>query len=294
VRNATRATAAYGSAAVVSAVAAGLQATAIQRGAAAAAMLALTLCTAFTSRTAPRLRRVLLAFCLFLTACALVKLVARLTPYPGPPTVAGNGCPIETDEIVSYWRLQLRYGQLAEALRLLALTCAVWAVKRLPRPAAPYSWREHSFTTLLPIPVVLYGLAPLKGSPDVWSLLPVTAPAILSLVAGACLTVLTTARSSGRRVENAVLGVGAVLLMFSTADAVDALIVASWQIPPPESELTKALMLCSTVELPGPSSPQVAATVARALLVLAAPAMLVWSALQTRAAENPAPETGTE
>jgi hypothetical protein len=91
------------------------------------------------------------AFCLFLTACALVKLAARVTPHPGLPAVD------RTDA---------------------------------------------------PVPVILYGLASFNEAPDAWSLSPFTAPALLSLIAGAVLTVLTTNRDSGRSVVNAVLVVG--------------------------------------------------------------------------------------
>ena len=271
---ATRARAAYGVAAVVAAVGAALHVTAVQRGSEAVAMLALATCTAVAGQTAPRLRRrILMVFCLLLAASALAKFAAGLMPFPGLLPVVPNGCPTQTDPITSYWRGQLRYGQLAEILRFVALACAIQAVRLLPRPPRPRSWRERAVTALLPIPVFLFGLTPFSSTSNAQSLLSATAPAVLTLTAGTCLTALTTTRTSGRPTENAALISGAILTMISTVQAVGTLAGLDLQLPEPEPANAFGACLSSIVEASTPSLPQTAGTFAGALLLLAAPAV---------------------
>ena len=290
----TVAIAAFGVAACVAAVGAGLDAADVQHGAKAVAMLALAACTALAGRTAPQpLRRALLAFCLLLAASALVDLATDRMSVPAPALEGRNGCPLETDATTDYRRDQLHYGQLAEVLRFLALACAVQAVRILPRSPRPRSRRRLVIIALLLTPPVLIGPFPFFSGSDAPGLLLAVAPGVLTLTAAVALTALTMTRAGGSRTDNALLTVGVILMLLSAGTAVENLARLYWQLPDPEPDAGFIGCFSVATTASTPSVLTAALAIAVAALFLTAPALFTWSALQVRSSE-PTPEAAVD
>ncbi|MCO8274268.1 hypothetical protein M1L60_27075 [Actinoplanes sp. TRM 88003] len=121
------------------------EATAVQYGAAAAALAVLS------SGLRGRHGSVLYVFGLLLTAAALVDLAAELTRYPTESGIGADGC--LTAAHYDYWRGQLRYQQAAAVMRFCALIAAFHAARRLDRHRAP----ARAASALVVVVALIYG-----------------------------------------------------------------------------------------------------------------------------------------
>jgi hypothetical protein len=243
----TAAVAVFVAAVCVAAVGAGLDLGGLRHGAEAVAMVAL-----LSGRGALR------AFCLLMAAAAAVRLGADVMAVPPPAPLDPNGCPAETDATGDYWRAQLRYGQVAETLRFLALTCAFQAARGLPQ--APRG-RRLSVTVALLIPVVGFGLFPL---------VPAATPGALTLVAAAALTMLAASRAGG-----GLLLTGAVLMLLPAVLAVNSLAELHHQLPRPSSGAV--FVTCAYADASASPDLTVVPWAVLAALLLTGPALFVRS-----------------
>ncbi|XVV09895.1 hypothetical protein ACQP2X_34300 [Actinoplanes sp. CA-131856] len=276
----TVAIASYGVAMLVAAFLVGLDVTDVQRGAEAATLLTLALCVALAPRAVPRtVWWAVVAFCLLLSASALVELGADLADFPPLPADLPSGCPPESEETTSFWRGQLRLDQGAELLRFLALTAAIVALRRLP--PAPHLRRRRAVTGLLLIPVLLYGLYPLSWD-YAWV---ASAPGVMTLAAAAALTFVAATRA-----ENLVLVIGAVLTLLSASTAVEDIARVHGLLPEPEPTAVATACFIASAGSATPWSGRATADIAVALLFLSAPAMIAWSAARVRVRPDPGPE----
>ncbi|MEU4235785.1 hypothetical protein [Actinoplanes sp. NPDC026619] len=264
----------------ISAVGAGLDVAQVQHGAEVAAMLALAVCVALAGAVVPRpLRRALLIFCLLLAASALVDVIAHQLHRPALPASGSNGCRVDS----GYWRSRLRYGQLAEILRFVALACAFQAIRMLPRSPRRRLWLI--VTALLLTPPALIGLSPFSSgyqASEIPGLLRAAAPGVLTLAAALALAALTVTRISGRRTENAQLITGVVLMLLPAVGAVETLAGSYRQVLFAEPGGLLTYCLDSVVVIPGPAVPAVVLGIAVAALFGTAPALIALSALRDR------------
>ena len=264
----------FGTAAVVSAAGAGMDSAEIQYGAEAVAMLALSAGAALTGR-----HRALRLFGLLLAGAALADLAATWLPYPNPEPRGANGCPTADEAVTGYWTSLLRLRQLAAVLRFGALICVTLAVSVLPTRSGLRSWHRTALITLVSIPAVLIGLYPLYSADDHTELLHPTLPGTLTLVAAVALSVLTVTRTLGGWARDTARISGGVLVQIPALSALDKVADPIVQLqhlsPDPEPGV---FMTCAYVYgTPTTSLSTVALTAGGILLVLVAPALLVWA-----------------
>ncbi|GAA4953651.1 hypothetical protein [Actinoplanes utahensis] len=264
--------AAFGLAAALSAIGAGLEGPEIRYGAETAAMLILAAVVAVAGRSAPRpLRLALLAVALLPAASAAVQLIATWIPSPGPPPRGANGCPITTGPFAEYWRDQLWWGQLAELLRFGAAGSAVVAVLVLPGS------RRARTLALLTLPAAVFGLFVILSGPQDLDRVVAISPGLLTVIAAGALTAAAVTRTVSGPATRAALIAGAVLTLLPALYAPDDLAILHRQIPEPVPE--NVLLVCgyAIAGAPTPTFTAVALTVAAAALSLAAPALLTWA-----------------
>ncbi|BBH70193.1 hypothetical protein ACTI_68780 [Actinoplanes sp. OR16] len=264
----------FGAAAVVSAAGAGLDAVKIQHGAEAVAMLALSASAAPAGR-----HRALRLLGLLLAAAALVDLAAAWLSYPDPAPRGSNGCPVMDEAVIDYWTSRLRLGQLAAALRFGALISVALAVSALPPRPRLRPWQRPVLITLVSIPAILIGLYPIYSADDHAELLHPTMPATLALMAAVALTVLTVTRTAGGRARTVALISGGVLALVPALSVVDEVAKPIVQLnhlaPAPDEGV---FMMCAYFYgYEAPSLSTVALTAGGVLLILAGPALLIWS-----------------
>ncbi|MEV0900763.1 hypothetical protein [Actinoplanes sp. NPDC049802] len=266
----------FGGAALVGAVAAGLDGTDLRYGAQIVALLALAACVIVAGRAAPRRMVVALAvFCVLLTVASLVDLAAVRAPWPEPAPRGPNGCPVESPAITDYWTMRLRYGQLAELLRCAALVCAALAVRVLP------GTRRRSVLVAAPVAVaVTAGLFTVLSGPAEPGRLIATVPGLLTLGAAAVVIAVAATRTAGGLPARAALIAGAVLTLVPALPATERLAHLHRQLPEPEPG--SVFRICAYMIVPDTAPPltDVASAAAVAALSLAAPALLVWAALR--------------
>jgi hypothetical protein len=269
---------AFGAAALVGAVGTSLEADSVRHGAEAASLVALAACTTIAGRTAPPpLRRALLGFCLLLATSALIRLGADRISVPASDSLGPNGCPVESAATHDYWRAQLRYGQVAETLRFLALGCALQAVRMLPRSPRPFSRRRRISTGLLVgslVLVVIYALFAASGSQGEFI---AAIPGLLTLAAALALAALAMTRST----NSVLLVVGVVLTLLPAVSAAEFLADLQRRLPRPEPDNVFRMCLWATATATDttPSVPSMNPAVGIAAVLLAGPALVVWAAL---------------
>jgi hypothetical protein len=264
----------FGAAAVVSAVGAGMGSAEVRYGAEAVAMLALSAGAALTGRH-PALR----LFGLLLAGAALADLAATWLTYPFPPPRGPNGCPIADEAVTGYWTGRLRLGQLAAALHFGALICVTLVVAALPERTGLRRWHRTVLIILVTVPAVLIGLYPIYAADDHTELLHPTMPATLTLAAAIVLSVLTVTRSTGGWARSTALVGGGVLALvpaLSVVEEVAAPIVQLGHLAPGRD--AGVFLMCGySYGTPVTSLSTIALTAGGILLMLAAPALLVWA-----------------
>ncbi|MFI1994162.1 hypothetical protein [Actinoplanes sp. NPDC020271] len=270
----TPAIAVFGTAAVVSATGAGMELPVIRYGAEIVAMLALSAGAALTGR-----HRALSLLGLLLAGAALADLAATWMTYPNPAPTAPDGCPVADEAVTEYWTGRLRLSQLAAALHFGALICGILAVSALPSRPGLHRWHRPLLVTLVSTPAVLIGLYPIYSADDRTELLDRTTPAILTLAAAVALTVLSMTRTAGGRARMTALMAGGALAYVPALFAVERVAgpIVQLQHLSPEPEPGVFMTCAYGYGTPATSPSTVALTAAGILLVLAAPALLVWA-----------------
>jgi hypothetical protein len=264
----------FGAAAVVSAAGAGSNSAEIQYGAEVVAMLALSAGAALTGR-----HRALRLCGLLLAGAALADLAATWLSYPDPAPSGPNGCPIADEAVTGYWTGRLRLGQLAAVLHFGALVCVTLAVAALPRRSGLRAWRRPVLIILVSVPAVLIGFHPVYSADDHAELFLHAMPATFTLVVAVVLTVLTVTRTAGGRARTTALIGGGVLALVAALFAVDEVVIPIVQLQhlPPGPQPGVFMMCGYSYATPAASLSTVALTTGSILLVLAAPALLVWA-----------------
>jgi hypothetical protein len=177
-------------------------------------------------------------------------IAADLVSVPRPAPPAENGCSVET-----------------------ALICAFQAARGLPR--APGN-RRPTVTAVLASPLIIFGLVSLivASSPAALT------PGALALTAAAALTVLAASRAGG-----GLLLAASVLMLPPAVAAIEILADLQRQLPRPDRGDVLTACLYSDVAVSAAST--VAPFAALAALLLAGPALLVWSLSTHRSGDSP-------
>ncbi|MEU8664472.1 hypothetical protein, partial [Actinoplanes philippinensis] len=172
-------------------------------------------------------------------------------------------------------------NQLAAALHCGALICAALAVSALPRRAGLRPRHGPVLITVASVPAFLIGLYPVYSADDPIALLHPATPGLLALAAAVALTVLTVTRTAGGRPRTAALVGGGLLALVPALAAVQEVVTPIMQLryltPDPEPGYLTIRGCVYSYSTPDTSLTAVALTAGGILLVLAAPALLVWA-----------------
>nr|WP_221375117.1 hypothetical protein [Actinoplanes polyasparticus] len=279
--------AAFGGAVGVAFVAVLLDEPEVRYAAGTAATAALVGWAAWGGReTPPAVRRLLIAFCLLLTAGAVVDLAGRLTPYPADGWLAEDGC-LSTAHY-DFWRGQLRAQQLAALLRCAALAAAAVAV----RPARNDPQRPAALALALALAlacclVALISFRPISAAADEPGRVAVAVPGALALLAAITLTALAASRPLGTRTASWILALSTLPMLYRETAASKELADLHWQLPRPAltDERITTDRACSLAVAEAPPVPfgELIGPAVLTALVLAAPALFLWAILRPAA-----------